>query len=449
MILWGMMVLNSVFKQSSLNLNAFNQCLSPLDVPQKLVNPARLGGSLTATGSFLVSLLLSWHPKGTSWSQGLVCLKGFRLKNGKLSKHRMIGSVGALDHVTAASWIKIMFHSQKNLSVLTAMGLKPSLFMLHCDFIIGTVTPESRRLSTVALAYPCLSLAGGLQETSWSFSILIDCWLAGIGVPRESDESWVSNWSPPMLAEVLNEWRTVRESTWRGSRRVLHVPPGRTGWDKQFQGIQQVLDGMKQREWVLVTCWWMLSNLWLRLVMHQEHVTGWSRMVRLSQPGTLGLSCTCPYCGSWTQQFIGCSNHHSCAEVKSLFLVKLANFWIAPIDNFIGHAWSNLTGSTGPCLAPRIQEFYLPHCGLNGKACCKLCPIHSALSECVGHMNRSPLEQCCCHRCLWAAGSCQTIWDYQSSHSTWNVQTLMHSKTRRINRRWVSPCNKEQHLCDV
>ena len=31
--------------------------------------------------------------------------------------------------------------------------------------------------------------------------ILVDCWLAGIGVPRDSDESRVSNWSPPMLAE--------------------------------------------------------------------------------------------------------------------------------------------------------------------------------------------------------------------------------------------------------
>jgi len=31
--------------------------------------------------------------------------------------------------------------------------------------------------------------------------MLVDCWVAGIGVPRELGESRVSNWSPPMLAE--------------------------------------------------------------------------------------------------------------------------------------------------------------------------------------------------------------------------------------------------------
>ena len=106
---------------------------------------------------------------------------------------------------------------------------------------------DSPQLPSLTLVFLWLVVC---EETSCVFlCILVDCWLAGIGLLWELDDSWVSNWSPAMLAK----WDAQRVTHQPGLQRrmeslmVRYVPPGGRGWDKQFQGLQQVLEGMKQK----------------------------------------------------------------------------------------------------------------------------------------------------------------------------------------------------------
>jgi len=78
---------------------------------------------------------------------------------------------------------------------------------------------------------------------------------AGRKLPKRTTKGWqfLCQWN-----DGTTSWhplKDVKESylhqpglpTRRESLMVQHVPPGGSGWDKQFQGLQQVLEGMKQK----------------------------------------------------------------------------------------------------------------------------------------------------------------------------------------------------------